>query len=160
MYKRQIRRLRRHFDFHLILVPDPDGFGLGLAPFADTCIARLSVREMVDLLGRVDLLLCNDSGPSHIAASCGRPVIPIFGPSAPDCFRPWGDVHKVVIRDICPWRPCKDYCLFPEVYCMTKLMPDTVWPDIYQHIRTLIDRGIVSPAMIQPSNDAAPEKFA
>jgi len=144
-----IRQLRRHFDFHLILVPDPDGYGLGLAPLADVCISRLSVRELIDLVGRADLLFCNDSGPSHIAASCGRPVIPIFGPSDPGWFRPWGDIHKVVIRDICPWRPCKDYCLFSEAYCMTKLMPDSVWPEIHRHILWLIERGIIPRTMMR-----------
>jgi heptosyltransferase-2 len=145
-----IRRMRGQFDFHLLLIPDPDGCGSSLAPLADTVIGNLTVREMVCVLGRSDLLLCNDSGPSHIAAECGRPVIAIFGPTEPAWFRPWGADHLVVNRDICPWRPCFDYCLFPEPYCMTKLLPDYAWPQIRAHIDKLIDAGKLTPQLRPP----------
>ena len=142
-----IEKLRARFDFHLVLVPDPDGYGSGLAPLADAVLRPLTVPELVDMLGRTDLLLCNDSGPGHIAATCGRPVIPIFGPTDPDWFRPWGDQHHIVIRDICPWRPCFDYCKFSEPYCMTKLLPERAWPEIEDHLGGLIARGILPPSM-------------
>ena len=142
-----IRRLRARFDFHLVLVPDPDGYGTTLMPLADAVLRPLTVPELVDMLGRADLLLCNDSGPGHIAAACGRPVIPIFGPTDPDWFRPWGDQHHIVIRDICPWRPCFDYCKFSEPYCMTKLLPERVWPEIHEHISALISRGALPRAL-------------
>ena len=137
-----VRRLRETFDFHLALIADPDGYGMGLAPLADSVVPPLSVNELVDVLGRVDLLLCNDSGPGHLAASCGRPAIVVFGPTDPDWFRPWGDLHHLVIRDICPWRPCFDYCKFREPYCMTKLLPEAAWPEIRGHIESLGRRGI------------------
>lgn len=139
-----VERLRREFDFHLLLIPDPDGYGKELAPLADQLLPPLATDELVDILGRVDLLVCNDSGPGHIAASCGRPAIVIFGPTDPDWFRPWGDQHLIVIRDICPWRPCFDYCKFDQSHCLTKLLPERVWPEIREHIRALISRGIVT----------------
>ncbi len=142
-----IAQLRHEFDFHLVLVPDPDGYGTKLRSLADAILRPLTVPELVDVLGRVDLLLCNDSGPGHIAAACGRPAIPIFGPTDPDWFRPWGEHHHVVIRDICPWRPCFDYCKFDEPHCMTKLLPERVWPEIRDHVRTLIARGILPQAL-------------
>jgi ADP-heptose:LPS heptosyltransferase len=145
-----IRRLRARYDFHLVLIPDPDGYGRDLVPFADTMLDRLTVREMVCVLGRSDLLLCNDSGPSHIAAECGRPVIALFGPTEKAWFRPWGDDHLVISRDICPWRPCFDYCLFPEPYCMTKLMPEFAWPQMQVHIEKLIDAGKLTPQLRLP----------
>ena len=141
-----VEKLRAHFDFHLVLVPSPEGCGSALSALADLVLRPLTVPELVDVLGRADILLCNDSGPGHIAAACGRPVIPIFGPTDPDWFRPWGDQHHVVIRDICPWRPCFDYCKFSEPYCMTKLLPERVWPEIYQHLRNLLERGLLPPA--------------
>jgi len=142
-FEQVIHKLRQTFDFHLILVPDPDGYGSTLVPLADTVLRPLTIRELVDVLGRTDLLLCNDSGPGHLAASCGRPAIPIFGPTDPDWFRPWGDIHHLVIRDICPIRPCFDYCRFPEPYCLTRLLPQEAWPEIGAHIRYLISRGVL-----------------
>jgi hypothetical protein len=61
----------------------------------------------------------------------------------PDWFRPWGDIHHLVIRDICPLRPCFDYCRFPEPYCLTRLPPQEAWPEIDAHIRQLISRGVL-----------------
>ena len=148
-FGRIVEKLRQHYDFHLVLIPDPDGYGGGLAPMADTVLRPLTVPELVDVLGRIDLLLCNDSGPGHLAACCGRPAIPIFGPTDPEWFHPWGDIHKIIIRDICPWRPCFDYCKFSEPYCMTKLLPDYAWPEIHEHIRALIQRGVITPAIVK-----------
>jgi ADP-heptose:LPS heptosyltransferase len=148
-----VRRLRETFDFHLALVPDPDGYGAGLAPLSDQVLPALAMGELVDLLGRTDLLLCNDSGPGHVAASCGRPAIVMFGPTDPDWFRPFGEMHRVVIRDICAWRPCFDYCKFPEPYCMTKLLPDDAWPEIRDHIRALIASGVL-PARLEKGTGA------
>ena len=143
-----VERMRREFDFHLALIPDLDGYGVGLAPLADSVLPALSVGELVDVLGRAALLLGNDSGPGHIAASCGRPAMVVFGPTDPDWFRPWGPRHHLVIRDICPWRPCFDYCKFSEPYCMTKLRPDDAWPEIRQHLQRLVSEGTL-PASIQ-----------
>ena len=150
-FEQVIQNLRQMFDFHLILVPDPDGYGSTLVPLADTVLRPLTIRELVDVLGRVDLLLCNDSGPGHLAASCGRPAIPIFGPTDPDWFRPWGDIHHLVIRDICPIRPCFDYCRFPEPYCLTRLQPQEAWPEIGEHIRQLISRGVLPRELLRNS---------
>lgn len=132
-----LRRLRSRYDFHLLLIPDPDGYGLGLAELADSVLENVSLGEMAEAIERSACLLCNDSGPSHIAASLGRPTIAMFGPSNPDWFRPWGEQHLVVKRDICPWRPCFDYCKFSEPYCMSRLEPRTVWPEIQAHVERL-----------------------
>jgi heptosyltransferase-2 len=148
-FAKVLAALRRQFDFHLLLIPDLDGFGRDLAPLADSVAPPLTVDELVDLLGRVDLLLCNDSGPGHIAAACGRPAVPIFGPTDPDWFRPWGDFHHIVIRDICPWRPCFDYCLFREPYCLTKLLPEHAIPEIEEFVRVSIARGTLPRALLR-----------
>jgi heptosyltransferase-2 len=139
-----IAGLREAFDFHFILIPDPDGYGSSLAPMADTVLRPLTVPELVDVLGRVDVLLCNDSGPGHLAATSGRPVIVICGPTDPDWFRPWGKQHHVVVRDICPLRPCFDYCAFSQPFCLTRLTPNDAWPEVYGHISRLIDDGVVT----------------
>lgn len=144
-----IASLRESYDFHLIVIPEPQTLPSALTGIADVSLTDLSIHELTDVLGRSDLLLCNDSGPGHIAAACGRPVISIFGPSDPDWFRPWGGLHKVVLRDICPWRPCFDYCKFSEPYCMTHLLPQTVWPEVDGHIRKLIASGALPDRLVK-----------
>ena len=142
-YAALIGKLRRRFRFHLLLITDPDGSGSELTPLADTIAPALTLGELVDVLGRADLVLCNDSGPMHIAAACGRPVIAFFGPADPDWFRPWGESHHVVIRDICPLRPCSDYCRFPEPYCLTRMSADEVYPEIEDHLLHLAATGVM-----------------
>lgn len=43
------------------------------------------------LLQRAALMVSNDTGPGHIAAAVGAPLISVLGPSDPALWRPWGD---------------------------------------------------------------------
>ena len=117
-----IQSLRKVYDFHLLLIPDPDGFGQECAWLADSTLLNLTTRELVGLLGSSNLLLCNDSGPAHIAAASGRPVIAIFGPTAPALTGPYGDRH-IVLRAGVACSPCfKDSCANPVVLeCMQRI---------------------------------------
>lgn len=142
-FRELIRRLRQEFRFHLILIPDPDGYGSSLAADADTVLNDLSLGEMVNVASRCHLFFCNDSGPAHLAAAAGRPTVTFFGPGHSGWFHPWGSHHLTVIRDICQLRPCFDYCRFPEPYCMTRLTPEEIWPEVREHIVQLVAAGVL-----------------
>ena len=150
-----ILRLRKEFHFHLILIPDPDGYGASLAPVADVVLNDLTLTELTDVLGRASLLLCNDSGPAHLAAACERPVIAMFGPTHTGWFRPWGVHHRIVLLDICPHRPCFDYCRLSEPYCLTMLLPNRVWPEIRDHVLKLIHQDILPGGLLRTSSFSA-----
>jgi ADP-heptose:LPS heptosyltransferase len=143
-----IEKLRSRFDFSLLLIPDPDGYGRRLANLADQVSDNLTVEELIATIGSSDLLISNDSAPAHIAAACETPVIAIFGPTDPGRFRPWGEHQHVVIRDICPYRPCFDYCRFPEPFCLTKLAPEDVWPEIEERISQWINTGVLPKTLL------------
>lgn len=136
-----VGRLRTLYDFHLRLIPDPDGYGSELRDLADEVLVDLAMNDLVSALASSDLLLGNDSAPGHIADAVGTPAIAIFGPTHPVRFRPYSERNLVVIRDICPLRPCLDYCRFPEPNCLTLLSVDEVWPEIRAKIEALIDSG-------------------
>ncbi len=133
-----IRRLREKFTAHLTIVPDSDGYGRELAPLADDFVEEINLEGLINLLAASDALICNDSGPGHLAAAVGTPVAAVFGPTDPVRYRPWGEGHRVVIRDICPHRPCFDYCKFPEPYCLTRLTPDEVWPEFEKFLTPIL----------------------
>jgi ADP-heptose:LPS heptosyltransferase len=65
---------------------------------------RLSVAELAALLARCRLLVSNDSGPVHVAAAVGTPVIAIFGRNqrglSPRRWRPLGEGHAVLHKDV------------------------------------------------------------
>jgi len=78
----------------------------------------LPLRQFLAVLCRCRLLVCNDSGPMHMAAGLGVPVVAVFGPTQPEWFGPLGSQHRVVIRRDVWCRPCADHCLFEEPYCL------------------------------------------
>ncbi len=54
--------------------------------------------ELAALLRRCSLMVTNDSGPMHIAAAMGTPVVGIFGPTNPRLQGPYG-VKTTTVRN-------------------------------------------------------------
>jgi ADP-heptose:LPS heptosyltransferase len=57
------------------------------------------------LLARLDLLITGDTGPMHLAAAVGTPIVAVFGPSQPARYAPRGPLDRVVRIDL-PCSPC------------------------------------------------------
>jgi len=63
----------------------------GLAGAPITSVAgRTSLSELTELLNSAKLVVSNDTGPGHIAAALGRPMVLIFGRSNPARVAPYG----------------------------------------------------------------------
>ncbi len=99
-------RLAQEHRAHILVVAGPED-----APHARTVVHQmrqravnfagaLSVGELAALLARCRLLVSNDSGPVHIAAAVGTPVVAIFGRNQPGInaarWRPLGSGHIVL----------------------------------------------------------------
>jgi ADP-heptose:LPS heptosyltransferase len=68
-----------------------------LAPFhAFRKLAGAPLEEVKALLSSASLFVGNDSGPAHMAAAFGLPVVAIFGASDPAIWGPWRTVAEVV----------------------------------------------------------------
>jgi lipopolysaccharide heptosyltransferase I len=64
---------------------------------------QTSLKELAALLRLSPLLITNDSGPMHLAAAVGTPVVAIFGPTDPRKIGPYGEGHTVLQHaDQCP----------------------------------------------------------
>lgn len=59
-----------------------------------------SLRELAALYKRVALLITTDSGPMHLAAAVGTPVVAIFGPTSPARTGPYGTDHSVIQKGL------------------------------------------------------------
>jgi ADP-heptose:LPS heptosyltransferase len=98
------------------------------------CAGILSLGELIALFERSSLLLTNDSGPMHIAAAVGTPVVALFGPESPKLYGPVGNARVVYKAISCS--PCMnvyDAKLFVCPYnarCMHEISVDEVLAEV------------------------------
>jgi heptosyltransferase-2 len=69
---------------------------------------RTSLRELMALLKCCRLLLTNDTGPMHVAAAVGTPVVVPFGSTSPELTGPGlpGDLRHHLLKSDAPCSPC------------------------------------------------------
>lgn len=69
---------------------------------------QTSLRELMALLRLCRVLLTNDTGPMHVAAALGTPVVVPFGSTSPELTGPGlpGDPRHRLIRSDAPCAPC------------------------------------------------------
>ncbi|MEL7239557.1 MAG: glycosyltransferase family 9 protein [Planctomycetota bacterium] len=88
-------------------------------------VGRTRIRQLVSLLRRASLVVSNDSGPMHLAAALGRPLVAPFGPTSAVRTGPFGRQTGVVRLDIV-CSPCfKRNCVHQT--CMASLTPDVIF---------------------------------
>ncbi len=49
------------------------------------------------LLARAAVMVSNDTGPAHMAAAVGAPLVSVMGPSDPALWRPRGPAERVQV---------------------------------------------------------------
>ncbi len=88
---------------------------------------RTSLPEMIEWVRRCDLIVTNDTGPMHVAAALGKPVVALFGPTEPSRTGPYGQPGGV-LRHALPCVPCmKDTCRYEKpLECLRAISPRTV----------------------------------
>lgn len=72
----------------------------------------LHLPELAAALEQLDVLVSGDTGPMHLAAAVGTPVVAVFGPSDPARYAPLDEGHRVVRVDL-PCSPCNRIRLPP-----------------------------------------------
>ncbi len=61
---------------------------------------RTTLRELACLYEQAALVITTDSGPMHLAAAMGTPVVALFGPTDPGRTGPYGAGHRVIRRGL------------------------------------------------------------
>ena len=85
-----------------------------------------TIRELGGLLACCDLVVCNDSGPMHLAAALDVPTVAIFGPTDHVVWRPLSENAAIVRRDMPCW-PCSAHKCKIGWECTKKLPMEPVW---------------------------------
>jgi ADP-heptose:LPS heptosyltransferase len=89
-----------------VLAGGPDAVPLAASlPGVINLAGKTNLRQLVALLERASLVIANDTGPMHIAAALGRPLVTMFGPTSPVRTGPYQRMNSVVRLDI-PCSPC------------------------------------------------------
>ena len=90
---------------------------------------KTSLKTLAAVYRRSRVLLSTDSGPMHIAAAVGTPVVALFGPTAPWRTGPYGEQHQVIRLGL-SCSPCfKKRCLtteYEERACLRRITVDEV----------------------------------
>jgi lipopolysaccharide heptosyltransferase II len=99
----------------------------GLMSAKAILIPPSNLKQLAAILKRCNLVVTNDSGPMHIAAAVGTPVVAIFGPTNPELQGPVGVPSEIVQNEklvclgcnytICPiGNPCMEELGVEEVF--------------------------------------------
>jgi heptosyltransferase-2 len=83
------------------------------------------VARLKALVARAALVLCNDSGPRHVAVALGRPVVVAMGPSDPRHTARHLERERV-LREPVACSPCGRRACPIDHRCMTRLRPERV----------------------------------
>lgn len=134
------RELAQHDGVRLVALGGPGDRALGAALKASSggwllnATGRLGLRQTAALLGRCRLYIGNDTGPMHIAAAMGTPVVEISchprsgdpeHHNAPQRFGPWG-VPARIVQPETPRPPCEAGCAYDDPHCILEVTTDEV----------------------------------
>jgi len=96
-----------------------------------------TIMQMAAVLKRCRLFIGNDSGPVHVAAGVGVPVVGFFGPGEYERFKPWGIRHEA-IRVGLPCSPCSQDCAFNDPRCIRGISLDRAKEVIAGKLQNLV----------------------
>ena len=92
-----------------VICPGPGETETAQQHFASAVVmSNVDLGTYAALLQAASLMISNDTGPGHIAAAVGTPVLSVLGPSDPAQWRAWG----------------------PQVHLVQGQQPGRDWPDI------------------------------
>jgi heptosyltransferase II len=123
--------LARHQGARIALIGGPDerplaeAVAAGMRAPVRNLAGQTTVAEMVGVLSRLRLLVTGDSGPMHVAAALGVPVVAIFGPTDWRETAPVTAVSRIV-REPVHCSPCKLRDCPIDHRCMTRIGADRV----------------------------------
>ena len=129
-YAHAMRTLAQEDDMRFVLTGDA-----GEAELCDQILAeagvgtslagRLDLAALVALIARAPLVITNNTGPAHIAAALGRPLIDLYALTNPQ-HTPWGTEARVLSHDV-PCRWCyKSICPEGHHLCLRGVGPERI----------------------------------
>jgi lipopolysaccharide heptosyltransferase I len=105
---------------------------------AATVAPETALPDLLALSRAARLMVSGDTGPLHIAAACGVPVVSLFGPTNPARNGPWSPADVAITRyDGCPCH-YQRRCRQPGHWCLETIST--------AEVTAAIDRRLSTPA--------------
>lgn len=89
--------LAQRTPLRIVTCPGPGEEEVARAHPAALCLPKLGLGTYLGLLKRAGLVVSNDTGPAHMAAAVGTPVLSVLGHTKPGQWRPWGPQNRIAI---------------------------------------------------------------
>lgn len=94
-------------------------------PNTHSLAGKLDLGQLAALIALARVLVSNNTGPVHIAAAVGTPVVDLYALTNPQ-HTPWRVPNRVLFHDV-PCRYCyKSVCPQGHHHCLTLVTPDQV----------------------------------
>jgi lipopolysaccharide heptosyltransferase II len=88
-------------------------------------VGRLGLGELGALIGEADHLVTNNTGPAHVAAALGTPIVDLYALTNPQ-HTPWQVASRVLNHDV-PCRKCyRSFCPDGHHDCLRRVPPEAV----------------------------------
>ncbi len=98
-------------------------------PMIDLSSMGMDLKLLKSIVKQADLMVSNDTGPRHIAAAFGVPVVTVFGPTDPR----WTEIdfeHERIVRVDVFCGPCQKRTCPLDHRCMTQVTPEMVFEQV------------------------------
>ncbi len=102
------------------------GLSAGRAEAVVNLAGQTSLMELAAALKVCDVVLTNDTGPMHLAAAVGAPVVAIFGSTAPELTAPLLSPLTQIVRQAVPCAPCFLRQCPIDLRCLRGIQPEAV----------------------------------
>jgi ADP-heptose:LPS heptosyltransferase len=105
-------------------------------------VGQTTLRQTAALLERCSVFVGNDTGPMHLAAAVGTPVVeischPVTGaanhPHSPVRFGPWG-VERTILQPKRALSPCSTGCSSNRAHCIRQVRSEDVLLAVHRHL--------------------------
>lgn len=95
-------------------------------PVVNLC-GRLTPRQSAAAIARAEVFLGHDSGPMHLAAAVGTPVVAVFAArNIPRQWFPFGEQHRVAYHQVECWGCGLETCVEQRKKCILSISVDEV----------------------------------
>lgn len=143
-FAEMLRRMETLVGGTVICVGSPDEAALAQAATQDRkmpvidVVGKTTLPQLAAVLEQADMMLANDTGPLHLAAALGRPVVAPYTCTKVRLNGPYGFEYGTREANV----PCQGSYIktCASLICMNELTPDRLWPALQGILETWQNR--------------------